>query len=287
MNTPATYDKSVPANPSLAPNAVGCADAWAYLQRYTNARIGIGRSGGSQRTPSLLDFRLAHARARDAVWSPFNPREIAEKLGVLGYESLILKTKVSEKRTYLMNPEMGRRLDDSSVELLKSYAKKWGSRDFVVVISDGLSATAASRHSVAMVSALFKYLPPENWSAYPILVIPYARVKIQDAVNEILGARHALALVGERPGLGSPDSLSAYFTYKARWASVESDRNCISNIRPLGLPIDIAAQKLAALLEESRVKKIGGTLLKDNFSLPAQGILRPQNTSPALSVGEV
>lgn len=265
MESPTDNKNAFPQRANSAANAVGAADPWAELQKYTTARIGIGRAGGSQRTPSILDFRLAHARARDAVWATFRPEEIAEKLSLSGFETATLNTRVSDKQTYLMNPELGRRLDDASITRLKEYAVKWGSRDFAVVISDGLSATAANAHAVNTVIALFKNLPPEHWRTYPILIVPYARVKIQDAINEILGARHTLILVGERPGLGSPDSLSAYFTYRAKWASVESDRNCISNIRPLGFPIDAAAKKLAWLLEKSRKMQISGTALKDTF----------------------
>lgn len=265
MNLPQT-NKGFVLKPNSAPNAVGCADPWVELQKYTTARIGIGRAGGSQRTPSVLDFRLAHARARDAVLADFYLDEIASRLREAGFETAVLHTKVSDKQTYLMNPELGRQLDERSAEKLAELAKEWGRRDFMVVVSDGLSATAANLHAVDAVVALFKNLPKENWSAYPIIIAPYARVKIQDSINEILGARHTLALVGERPGLGSPDSLSAYFTYRAKWASVESDRNCISNIRPLGFPIEQAARKLALLLEESRIRKISGTALKDNIT---------------------
>lgn len=265
MNLPQT-NKGFVLKPNSAPNAVGCADSWVELQKYTTARIGIGRAGGSQRTPSVLDFRLAHARARDAVLADFHLDEIASRLREAGFETAVLHTKVSDKQTYLMNPELGRQLDERSAEKLAELAKEWGRRDFMVVVSDGLSATAANLHAVDTVVALFKNLPKENWSAYPIIIAPYARVKIQDSINEILGARHTLALVGERPGLGSPDSLSAYFTYRAKWASVESDRNCISNIRPLGFPIEQAARKLALLLEESRIRKISGTALKDNIT---------------------
>ena len=253
----------------MSANAVSAPDPWAGLQKYTTARIGIGRTGGSQRTSSILDFRLAHARARDAVWATFKPERIAEKLNAAGLECALLHTKVSDKQTYLMNPELGRQLDDASKARLRELSAKLGKRDFVVVISDGLSATAANAHAANTALALLKNLPKENWSTYPVFIVPFARVKIQDAINEILRARHTIILVGERPGLGSPDSLSAYFTYKPKWSSVESDRNCVSNIRPMGLPIDIAAKKLALLLEESRRRGISGTSLKDNIDINA------------------
>ena len=132
-------------------------------------------------------------------------------------------------------------------------------------MSDGLSATAANENALETVSELVKQLPADKWKISPIMIIPFARVKIQDYIGQILGVRHSLVLIGERPGLGSPDSPSAYFTYKPRWESVESDRNCISNIRMQGMPPKIAARKLALLLGESLRLGIGGTALKDNI----------------------
>lgn len=267
MNRQSTEFSEIAVRANSLPNAVGGADPWAGLQKFTSARIGIGRTGGSQRTPSVLDFRLAHARARDAVHAAFSPEKIAEKLAAYGLESTVLRTLVSDKRTYLMNPDAGRRLCEDSRKKLSELAEKWGRRDFAIVISDGLSATAANAHSVPLAAALLESLPKENWSAYPIIVVPYARVKIQDDINETLHARHTIILVGERPGLASPDSLSAYFTYRAKWASVESDRNCVSNIRPSGFPIAAAAKKLSILLEESRKRSVSGTLLKDDIPM--------------------
>lgn len=267
MDYPTNSENGVSLRRADAANAVSAPDTWVGLQKYTTARIGIGHTGGSQRTPSILDFRLAHARARDAVWAEFRPEKIAERLNDANLECVILHTKVSDKQTYLMNPELGRQLDGASKARLRELSEKIGRRDFAVIISDGLSATAANAHAANTALALLKSLPKENWSTYPVFIVPFARVKIQDAINEILRARHTIILVGERPGLGSPDSLSAYFTYKPKWKSVESDRNCVSNIRPLGLPIDIAAKKLSLLLEESRRRKISGTALKDNFDI--------------------
>ncbi len=269
MNTPSTDISEISPRANSLPNAMGGADPWVGLQKYTSARIGIGRAGGSQRTPSILDFRLAHARARDAVHAQFFPERVAEKLEKAGFESVVLRTMVSDKRTYLMNPDAGRRLCKESRAALAELAPKWGRRDLAVVISDGLSATAAKAHAADTAIALFKFLPKANWSAYPVFIVPYARVKIQDDINETLGARHTIILVGERPGLGSPDSLSAYFTYRSKWESVESDRNCISNIRPSGMPIELAARKLSMLMEEPRVCGISGTALKDDIDMSA------------------
>jgi len=247
------------------PNAIGGADPWVALQKFTSARIAIGRAGGSQRTPSILDFRLAHARARDAVHAEFRTEIIQERLDKEGLRSQILRTMISDRANYLMQPDLGRCLSDESREELKELSKTWTKSDFAIIVSDGLSANAAMLHCVDTILPLVKYLPKSDWSLYPIILVPFARVKIQDDIGEILGVRHTLVLIGERPGLGSPDSLSAYFTYKPKRSSVESDRNCISNIRPLGMPPAIAAKKIAILLEQSRQLKLTGTGLKDNI----------------------
>lgn len=153
-------------------------------------------------------------------------------------------------------------MNEESKKRLCEAAKTWDGVNFALIVSDGLSATAANENALETVSELVKQLPAD---ISPIMIIPFARVKIQDYIGQILGVRHSLVLIGERPGLGSPDSLSAYFTYKPRWESVESDRNCISNIRMQGMPPKIAARKLALLLGESLRLGIGGTALKDNI----------------------
>lgn len=193
------------------------------------------------------------------------PKKLASEFKDAGFETLILNTKISDKSSYLMNPEGGKELNEESKKCLCEAAKTWDGVNFALIVSDGLSATAANENALETVSELVKLLPADKWKISPIMIIPFARVKIQDYIGQILGVRHSLVLIGERPGLGSPDSLSAYFTYTPRWESVESDRNCISNIRMQGMPPKIAARKLALLLGESLRLGIGGTALKDNI----------------------
>jgi len=249
----------------LAKNALGGADAWATLQQYTAARIALGRSGGSLRTPSVLDFRLAHAAARDAVHAAFHAEQVQRQLASVQVDAVQVQTRTTDKLAYLKNPELGRRLADASAEALRRYAKVWGSRDLVIVVSDGLSALAAQRHAAESITLLMHELVPD-WSIYPIVIAPFGRVKISDEIGDLLRARHALIFIGERPGLGAPDSLSAYFTYHPQLDRVDSDRNCISNIRPEGMPLAVAAKKIARLLRESERLKISGTALKDRVT---------------------
>ena len=241
-------------------------DAWADLKRFTTARLAMGRAGGSLRTANLLDFRLAHARARDAVHSCFHTNVVESQLGEAGFEFVRAESTVTDKLDYLLHPERGRLLSDASTALLREKAAEWGERDISIVISDGLSAIAAERHAVDVARGLREELGGE-FSFYPVVLVPFGRVKIADAVSDILKARLVIILVGERPGLGSPDSLSAYFTYMARNSSVDSDRNCVSNIRPLGMPIPWAVRKLSVLMRESFVRRVSGTSLKDRLTL--------------------
>ncbi|AHF89990.1 ethanolamine ammonia-lyase [Opitutaceae bacterium TAV5] len=250
-------------DPAAATGDAANRDPWVTLQRYTAARIALGRAGGSLRTASLLDFRLAHARARDAVHAPLDPDGLARQFAQNGLATERLATAVSDKATYLVRPDLGRRLDDASRERLRTLAAQWGRRDLAIIVSDGLAAQAADRHAAETVTRLAGHLTAAGWTLYPILLVPFGRVKLQDEIGAILGARHALILLGERPGLGSPDSLGAYFTHRPRAECTDADRNCISNIRPAGLPPAAAARKLAHLLADSARLGVSGVALKD------------------------
>ncbi|RRJ99387.1 ethanolamine ammonia-lyase subunit EutC [Opitutaceae bacterium TAV3] len=238
-------------------------DPWAALQRYTAARIALGRTGGSQRTESVLDFRLAHARARDAVHAPLDLDGLAQQFTQHGLATERLTTAVSDRAAYLVRPDLGRRLDEASRTRLRTLAAQWDRRDLAIIVSDGLAAQAATRHAVETTTRLAGLLTAAGWTLYPILLVPFGRVKLQDEIGGILGARHALMLLGERPGLGSPDSLGAYFTHYPREECTDADRNCISNIRPEGLSPVAAARKLARLLLESARLGVSGVALKD------------------------
>ena len=241
-------------------------EPWAALRRFTPARIAMGRAGGSLRTANLLDFRLAHARARDAVHAPFHPEVVTAQLAAAGFESVAAQSTIVDKLDYLLHPERGRLLSEASAADLRARAPAWGVRDIAIVISDGLSATAAESHAVEVATGLRAELG-DTFSFYPVFVVPFGRVKIADAISDIIQAREVVILLGERPGLGSPDSLSAYFTFNARNSSVDSDRNCVSNIRPQGMPVAWAVRKLSVLMRESFHRAISGTALKDRLTL--------------------
>ncbi|MET0263268.1 MAG: ethanolamine ammonia-lyase subunit EutC [Rariglobus sp.] len=247
----------------IVPSADTGRDPWVGLRKFTAARIALGRTGGSQRMETVLDFRLSHARARDAVMAPFDAEGLADRLRKAGFGTHGIGTAVTDKKTYLVRPDLGRKLAETARGELAKSAEEWGARDLVIIVSDGLAAQAAERHAVETITLLAELLTAEGWTLYPILLAPFGRVKLQDEVGELLGARHALMLLGERPGLGMPDSLGAYLTHHPRTTCTDADRNCVSNIRPEGLPPAAAARKLAHLLIESARLGVSGVALKD------------------------
>lgn len=254
-------DRSV--QESLAP-----ADPWGNLRAFTSARIALGRTGGSQLTGSVLDFRLSHARARDAVQSEFDADLLENTLRGKGVDTFRLETAAKDRRTYLLRPDLGRSLDESSRRALANRLASWGRRDLAIILSDGLAAQAVERNAVQTLLPLVEYLKGAGWSIFPILVAKFGRVKLQDEIGEILGARQTLMFLGERPGLGSPDSLGAYFTHNPTSRCTDADRNCVSNIRPEGFPPAAAADKLARLLHESARIGVSGVALKDSHLPP-------------------
>jgi ethanolamine ammonia-lyase small subunit len=251
------------ADERLADRPPGGRDSWLSLAAHTAARIALGRAGGSLRTESLLDFRVAHARARDAVHERFDVEALAGDLRERGIPIERLATGATDRQAYLVRPDLGRRLDPQSAERLREIAPRLGTRDLAVIVSDGLSAAAAASHAAETVAELARILQGAGWTLYPVFLVPFARVKLQDEVGELLGARHSLVLLGERPGLSAQDSLGAYLTFEPRAGRTDADRNCVSNIRGDGLRPAAAAAKIAGILMESRRLGISGTALKD------------------------
>lgn len=248
-------------------------DAWSELRRFTAARIALGRAGGSVPTTPLLDFRLAHARARDAVWSPFYPEALAAQLTPLGLPVLSVASAAPDRATYLQRPDLGRRLADSARSTI--LATTGEEMDLVFVVSDGLSTLAAMQQVRPTLDALLPLLTEAKWKLGPIVIVQHGRVAVQDEIGARLNARISLMLLGERPGLGSPDSLGAYFTYQPAPGRSDADRNCVSNIRSGGLPPAAAARKLFALLSDSKRLALSGVQLKDETPADSLGAPTP------------
>jgi len=235
---------------------------WAALRHHTAARIALGRAGASVPTAAHLAFQRAHAEARDAVHLPLDADALLGGLRALGEAPLQLQSRAPDRATYLQRPDLGRRLDDASAAVLAALHAPQADLSFV--LADGLSALALQRQALPLFTALRERLLTEGgWSWASPVVATQARVALGDEVGALLNARCVVVLIGERPGLSAPDSLGAYFSWAPRIGLVDSQRNCISNIRPEGLPPPAAAAKLHALLREARTRQLSGVELKD------------------------
>ena len=240
---------------------------WAALRRFTAARIALGRTGVSQPTAPQLAFQLAHAQARDAVHQALEVAPLAEGLQQLfGQPALALHSAAASRDIYLQRPDLGRRLDDASRAALQQRPAAAGGYDLALVVADGLSALAIEQHVLPFLACLTTRLAPESWTLAPPAVVLQGRVAVGDEVGQLLGARAVLVLVGERPGLSSPDSMGLYLTWAPRVGLTDAARNCISNVRPAGLRYEQAAFKLHYLLAQSRRRQLSGVALKDETS---------------------
>jgi ethanolamine ammonia-lyase small subunit len=235
-------------------------DPWTALRRFTPARIALGRAGPSLPTAEVLRMGLDHARARDAVHAALDPPALARALSALGHAPLVVHSAAPDRATYLARPDLGRRLDTASAAALSR--RSGASPEVAVICADGLSALAVGRHAPGLLAAL-RDLAPARWSRLPVVVALQARVALGDEVGERLGARLSAVLVGERPGLSSPDSLGVYLTYGPRPGRTDAERNCISNVRPEGLSYAEAAWKLDWLVGEALRRELSGVALKD------------------------
>jgi len=237
-------------------------DSWQSLRKYTQARIAIGHCGSSVPTSELLQFRLAHAKARDAVLQPFQKEFISREIEkITGNTVLLLHSAAADRSEYLKRPGLGRILSGESMHLIQTTPKA-PQYDISLVVADGLSSTAIERN----VLPLFRLLVPQlkkGFSLSPVSVVEQGRVAIADSVAERMHARLAVIFIGERPGLKSADSLGIYLTYHPREGTTDECRNCISNIRQNGLSYPLACSKLLYLIEESFKRKLSGVELKD------------------------
>lgn len=247
---------------------------WGQLRQFTDARIALGRTGASLPTQPQLAFQLAHARARDAVHQALDVPQLLQDMVASGLaEPCVLHSEAADRLQYLQRPDLGRRLDAPSRERLKSLPPAPGPGwDIAIVIADGLSSLAVAQNAVPLLVALRRLLADEL-SVAPPVVVEQGRVAIGDEVGELLGTRLVLLLIGERPGLSSPDSMGAYLTWAPHVGLTDASRNCVSNIRPAGLPWDEAAAKVHYLVTQMQARQLSGVGLKDESAgaAPALG----------------
>jgi ethanolamine ammonia-lyase small subunit len=232
------------------------------LRQLTPARVALGRAGSSLPTQALLEFTLAHARARDAVHAGFDAGALEAELHALGLTTLRLSSRTRGRKEYLARPDLGRQLDDAARELL---AGAHPPCDLAIMIGDGLSPVAVDAHVVGVVRQLLPRLA--GIAVGPVAIATGARVALGDEVGASLGARIIVVLIGERPGLSAPHSLGAYLTFAPKPGLTDADRNCVSNIHEAGIGPDEAAFKIAWLIREALTRQLSGVALKDESAI--------------------
>jgi ethanolamine ammonia-lyase small subunit len=273
-------DKPLPAQARLS---IAQADCWGRLRSLTPARLALGRAGASLPTVEVLRFGWDHAQARDAVQLWLDVHAVEREIAALGLATVRVASRARDRAVYLMRPDLGRRLDEQGAEVLDEVAA--AGCDLALVVGDGLSALAVQRHASAVIGAIARGLPP-GWRLSPVVIATQARVALGDEIGERLHARMVAILIGERPGLSSPDSLGIYLTWEPHVGRTDAERNCISNIRPEGLSYAQAAHKLLWLCGEARRLQLTGVGLKDRSDLLDVTPQRPQQLGPGTQAGQ-
>jgi len=269
MATPPAPNTSTAPPPDQALPPIVRADPWAALRQLTAARIALGRVGASLPTAEVLRLGLAHAQARDAVHTPLDFAALSLTLQADGWLPLQVRSQALTRQNYLLRPDLGRRLHPDDANRLRQHAGPNPTCELAIVVADGLSSAAVQQHAAPLLAALKAHLQTD-WAATPLVLAEQGRVAIGDDIGELLGARLVVILIGERPGLSSPASLGIYITYSPHVGRMDSERNCISNVRPEGLPYDQAAHKLAWLCRAALRGQVTGVALKDDS--PAYGL---------------
>jgi ethanolamine ammonia-lyase small subunit len=240
-------------------------DSWHKLRSFTAARIALGRCGVSLPTPEVLRFGVAHAQARDAVHLPFEAEELASRLESHGWATLQVHSQATDRPTYLRRPDLGRRLAETSRQRLLQ--TDVAPSDVLFMVGDGLSSRAVHENVEPFLTEAVARLESAGLNVGPVVLAHQARVALGDEVGECLSTQLVVVLIGERPGLSSPDSLGLYLTWQPRVGRSDADRNCISNIRTAGLPHAMAAEKMTWLIQRARQIRLSGVNLKDESDL--------------------
>ena len=236
-------------------------DPWALLRQATRARIGLGRAGDAMKIGDVLDFQFAHAMARDAVHAKLDVATLKAAFP----EALEVQSAAKDREVYLLRPDLGRSLAAACEETLPK-----GDYDAVIVIGDGLSATAVMQNAVPVAQALLARLG--GMKLAPLVIATQARVALGDDIGAALGAKLVVMLIGERPGLTVSDSLGIYLTFDPKRGTPDSARNCISNVHGQGgLSAEAAADMLAWLMREALRRGLTGVGLKEASGLTHEG----------------
>jgi ethanolamine ammonia-lyase small subunit len=186
-------------------------EQWGLLKAFTDARIALGRTGVSMPNKESLSFKMAHAHARDAVHEKMDTHLLIEQLESLNHPIVQLQSQVIDRAQYLLRPDLGRKLDAISIEKIKAEIQQ-ENFDLCISIADGLSATAVHKNCFPLMQALLPLLQQNNYTIAPFFLVEQGRVAISDEIGALSHSKLSIILLGERPGLSSPDSLGVYLT---------------------------------------------------------------------------
>ncbi|MFT4032270.1 MAG: ethanolamine ammonia-lyase subunit EutC [Siphonobacter sp.] len=236
-------------------------DDWQSLKAFTDARIALGRTGVSIPLRESLQFKLAHAHAKDAVYSALHFDQLTITLESAGLQTHTVQSKAPNRDTYLQRPDLGRVLNHQSSQKLRELSLP--ESDLSIIVADGLSAAAVNENAWPVIQFLIEKATAKGYSLAPIILAEQARVAIADEIGSLLKARMTIILIGERPGLSSFDSMGAYLTFAPKPGLTDERRNCISNIREKGLPPPLAADKIMYLIDGAFRLQLSGVMLKD------------------------
>ena len=248
-------------DPNPDPAMARTGDFAALVQSITPARLLKGNAGPSYRTRTQLELRRDHAAAQDAVLGEFQMERDFPKDFIAQWNLFEIQTLAKSKSEYLLRPDLGRQLGIDAGQTLKSRCR--ADAELQIVIGDGLSAEATRQQVPALLPELLKSAHAQGWSLGQPFCIRYCRVGILNEVGRILGPKVAILLVGERPGLATAESLSAYLAYEPRPGHTDAHRNLVSNIHARGISMTEAASRILSLASQIRVRQISGPSVKE------------------------
>jgi ethanolamine ammonia-lyase small subunit len=251
------------SDPQLpAPAPADLPDVMQAIRARTPARILVGRAGPAYRTATALELRHDHAAAVDAVHAELDlVRDLGDEC-VRRWGLFEVRTRARDKAEYLMRPDLGRRLDDAAREAVARQCPP--SADVQVVVGDGLSVAAVARQVPALLPLLEAETKRRGWTFGRPFAVRYCRVGVLNDVGELLDPSVVVLLIGERPGLATAESLSAYLAYRPRPGHTDAQRNLISNVHARGVTPEAAAPRILALADKMRQMQASGVAVKED-----------------------
>lgn len=256
--------------PESEKDALATGDGSEVIRRVrarTPARLLAGRAGAAYRTVTQMELRAAHAAARDAVRAELDPLAVFGKRFLDEWNLFEVSTRAHNKEEYLLRPDLGRRLDEPSrAEILRRCSQGC---DLQIAIADGLSVTAVASQVTSLLPLIVRSALERGWTAGQTFVIRHGRVGVLNDIGELLAPAVVVLLIGERPGLATAESLSAYMAFRPNSTHTDADRNLISNIHSQGLSAEQAAEKILALADQMMKSQFSGCRLRIEDPAPA------------------